>query len=58
MVLKIVLVRRRGTRKDGRNYVATCTICNGANRDISGVMGVSKEQALEMADKRRNYVLL
>ncbi len=42
---QIVLVRKRGTRKDGRNYVTTCTVCNGAARDVSGVGGVSKEAA-------------
>jgi hypothetical protein len=46
---KIVLVRKRGKRKDGHNYVATCTICNGSKRDVSGVSGVSKDRAEEMA---------
>lgn len=46
---KIVLVRKRGTRKDGRNYVATCTICRGSKSDVSGVSGVSKDRAEELA---------
>jgi len=49
--LKLVLVRKRGTRKDGRNYVATCTVCSGARADVSGVLGVSKERADELAAK-------
>lgn len=48
---KIVLVRKRGTRKDGRNYHATCTICWGARADVNGVLGLSKEGAEELALK-------
>lgn len=47
---KIVLVRKRGTRKDGWNYHATCTICRGAKADINGVGGVLKERAQQLAD--------
>lgn len=49
--LKIVLVRKRGTRKDGRNYVATCTICSGARSDVSYVLGVDRAEAQRLADK-------
>lgn len=45
---RIVLVRKRGARKDGCNYVTTCTICNGSRADVSGVGGVSKERATEL----------
>lgn len=45
---RIVLVRKRGTRKDGCNYVTTCTICNGSRADVSGVSGVSKERASQL----------
>lgn len=48
---KIVLVRKRGTRKDGRNYHATCTICFGPRSDVNGVRGVSKEEAERLALK-------
>ncbi len=48
---KIVLVRKRGTRKDGRNYHATCTICFGSKQDINGVGGVSKDEAQRLAIK-------
>lgn len=51
MALRIVLVRKRGARKNGRNYVTTCTICPGAARDVSGVLGVSKEEAQALADR-------
>ena len=53
---KIVLVRKRGTRKDGWNYHATCTICWGSKADINGVGGVLKERAQQLADKHCNEV--
>jgi hypothetical protein len=53
---KIVLVRKRGARKDGWNYHATCTICRGSKADINGVGGVLKERAQELADKHCNDV--
>jgi len=53
---RIVLVRKRGTRKDGRNYVTTCTICPGVRSDVSGVAGVSAERARELADLHVNTV--
>jgi hypothetical protein len=51
---KIVLVRKRGTRKDGRNYHATCTVCSGSKADINGVGGVLKEEAQRLAVKHCN----
>lgn len=51
---KIVMVRKRGTRKDGWNYVAQCTICSGSHQDVSGISGVTKERAQELAIKHCN----
>ncbi len=51
---QIVLVRKRGTRKDSQNYVTTCTICRGSKADVSGVSGVSKERAIQLKDKHIN----
>ncbi len=51
MAAQIVLVRKRGSRKDGRNYVTTCTICSGSRRDVSGVGGVSEEHARHLKEK-------
>jgi hypothetical protein len=45
---RLVLVRKRGTRKDGCNCVTTCTVCPGSKADVSGVGGVSRERALEL----------
>lgn len=50
MAAQIVLVRKRGTRKDGCNYVTTCVLCSGARGDVSGVGGVSKARALELKE--------
>jgi hypothetical protein len=48
---RYVSVRKRGTRKDGRNYVTTCHICPGARGDVSGVGGVSREEAVRLSDR-------
>jgi hypothetical protein len=55
---KIVLVRKRGARKDGWNYHATCTICFGSKQDINGVGGVTKEEAERLALKHCKEVHL
>lgn len=55
-MVKIVLVRKRGTRRDGQNYHATCTICRGAQADINGVAGVLKERAQELANNHCDTV--
>lgn len=54
MSTRIVLVRKRGTRKDGQNYVTTCTVCWGAQADVSGVGGVTRERALELKVSHEN----
>lgn len=48
---KYVMVRKRGVRQDGHNYVAQCTVCSGSKQDVSGVRGVTKEMAQQLAVK-------
>lgn len=55
-MVRIVLVRKRGSRKDGCNYVTTCTICPGSRADVSGVGGVSKERAQDLKASHENAV--
>ena len=51
---RIVHIRKRGTRQDGRNYVVTCVICPGSRADVSGVPGVSHERALQLKTQHEN----
>lgn len=53
---RLVLVRKRGTRKDGCNYVTTCTVCPGSKADVSGVGGVSRERAMQLKAQHENDV--
>lgn len=46
---KIVSIRKTGTRKDGWNYSGRCIICSGSKADFTGVSGVLKERALQLA---------
>ncbi len=49
--VRFMSVRKRGTRKDGWNWVTVCRICPGSRGDVSGVGGVTRETAVRLKDK-------